>query len=226
MDESVIVLLIGAVAYQLGSAVLVPCSRDRRFGLGPSGHIPGKHRRYTADDLVRLRRMLSFARGRSSGGPAARPAVSRSALRMPIHDGDGSGALAVERANRAVRGPARSATRLDGRTLWSRVGDTWRRVARDGPGTNCLEVESAKRRGVVACPAHVTKIDPARLAAECPHLVLAGPVWSAVRAARDYGRPGSSGRGDAGRLGHCRGSLIYRFPNEQLRAHCQRQLNH
>lgn len=130
MDESVIVLLIGAVAYQLGSAVLVPCSRGRRSGLGPSGHIPGKHRRYTADDLVRLRRMLSFARGRSSGGPAARPAVSRSALRMPIHDGDGSGALAVERANRAVRGPARSATRLDGRTLWSRVeatrGGAWR----------------------------------------------------------------------------------------------------
>jgi DNA-binding transcriptional MerR regulator len=47
-------LSAGAVARRLGVAVTTLRTWHQRYGLGPSRHVPGHHRRYTADDLARL----------------------------------------------------------------------------------------------------------------------------------------------------------------------------
>ena len=47
-------LSAGAVARLLGVAVTTLRTWHQRYGLGPSEHVPGHHRRYTPDDLARL----------------------------------------------------------------------------------------------------------------------------------------------------------------------------
>jgi hypothetical protein len=48
---------VTVAARRLGVAAATLRSWDRRYGLGPSGHVAGSHRRYTEDDLRRLARM-------------------------------------------------------------------------------------------------------------------------------------------------------------------------
>jgi MerR family transcriptional regulator, light-induced transcriptional regulator len=50
-------LTAGAVARRLGVAVTTLRTWHQRYGLGPSHHVPGQHRRYTSDDLERLQIM-------------------------------------------------------------------------------------------------------------------------------------------------------------------------
>ena len=47
-------LSAGAVARRLGVAVTTLRTWHQRYGLGPSEHVPGHHRRYTPADLARL----------------------------------------------------------------------------------------------------------------------------------------------------------------------------
>jgi DNA-binding transcriptional MerR regulator len=47
-------LAVAAVARRLGVAPATLRTWDRRYGLGPSEHAAGAHRRYTADDVERL----------------------------------------------------------------------------------------------------------------------------------------------------------------------------
>jgi MerR family transcriptional regulator, light-induced transcriptional regulator len=47
-------LTAGAVARRLGVAVTTLRTWHQRYGLGPSHHVPGQHRRYTRDDIERL----------------------------------------------------------------------------------------------------------------------------------------------------------------------------
>ncbi|HYN95703.1 MAG TPA: MerR family transcriptional regulator, partial [Pilimelia sp.] len=47
-------LSAGAVARRLGVAVTTLRTWHQRYGLGPSHHEPGHHRRYTPEDLARL----------------------------------------------------------------------------------------------------------------------------------------------------------------------------
>ncbi len=97
-------LTVAAVARRLGVAPSTLRTWDRRYGLGPSGHTAGSHRRYSADDLARLvvmRRLTvegvpsgeaaQIARSGADIGPAgplgpiggAGPAVT------PVPDSDG-----------------------------------------------------------------------------------------------------------------------------------------
>ncbi|WP_433792951.1 MerR family transcriptional regulator [Actinoplanes sp. CA-252034] len=50
-------LSAGAAARRLGVAVTTLRTWHQRYGLGPSRHEPGHHRRYTVDDMVRLQVM-------------------------------------------------------------------------------------------------------------------------------------------------------------------------
>lgn len=107
------VLTVGAVARQLGVAASTLRSWQRRYGIGPTAHQHGSHRRYSPDDVQRLRRMLTLT---SEGVPPA--AAARVSLGQPVapvdeRDGGGSGTLAVGRSDRSVRGLARAAGRLD-----------------------------------------------------------------------------------------------------------------
>ena len=47
-------LTVGAVAQRLGVAPATLRTWGHRYGLGPSGHSAGKHRRYTPEDVARL----------------------------------------------------------------------------------------------------------------------------------------------------------------------------
>ena len=52
-----VLLTVSAVARRLGLAPATLRTWDRRYGLGPSGHSAGSHRRYTATDVDRLARV-------------------------------------------------------------------------------------------------------------------------------------------------------------------------
>jgi len=130
-------LTAGAVARQLGVAVTTLRTWHQRYGLGPSEHVPGQHRRYTREDMGRLQVMRRLtAQGVAPaeaaawarrvpvpmdlstplpGSPPNRPDVAWTAPDRPVavaRDGGGH-AIPIGRAGPAARGLARAAMRLD-----------------------------------------------------------------------------------------------------------------
>lgn len=120
-------LTTGEVARRLGVAPTTVRSWDRRYGLGPTAHTGGRHRRWTAQDLTRLQRMCALT---STGLPPAE------AARLALGGTDpetapraGSSAPVPRQAARtgtapwlgdvrqACRGVARAALRLDDAAL-------------------------------------------------------------------------------------------------------------
>ncbi len=64
-------LTVAAVARRLGIAPATLRTWDRRYGIGPSGHAPGRHRRYSPEDMGRLEVMhRELVRGVSPGDAA------------------------------------------------------------------------------------------------------------------------------------------------------------
>ena len=109
-------LTVAAVARRLGIAPATLRTWDRRYGLGPSEHRAGAHRRYTAADLVRLDRMRRLVL--EGVAPRRRPAWC-----SPTPTARGSAAAAAGRAatswrcpggDGVVRGLGRAAMALDG----------------------------------------------------------------------------------------------------------------
>lgn len=112
-------LSAGAVARRLGVAVTTLRTWHQRYGLGPSRHVPGRHRRYTAQDLHRLEVMLRLtAQGVAPAEAAAvaRRASASTALVPAGRDGGGQ-AIPLGHAEPAARGLARAAMRLDAPTM-------------------------------------------------------------------------------------------------------------
>ena len=116
-------LSAGAVARRLGVAVTTLRTWHQRYGLGPSHHVPGHHRRYTPEDLARLEIMRRLtAEGVAPAeaaalGPARAadvpPATGADGRPAPASAPDGGLAIPVGRAGPAARGLARAAMRLD-----------------------------------------------------------------------------------------------------------------
>ncbi|MFI6821307.1 MerR family transcriptional regulator [Micromonospora sp. NPDC050187] len=117
-------LSAGAVARRLGVAVTTLRTWHQRYGLGPSEHVPGHHRRYTPADLARLEIMRRLTAEGVTPAEAARWArqspvdTPRPARRNGATARDGGGAtIPVGRAGPAARGLARAAMRLDSVTV-------------------------------------------------------------------------------------------------------------
>lgn len=118
-------LSAGAAARRLGVAVTTLRSWHQRYGLGPSGHRHGHHRRYTSADMARLALMQHLVSTGVAPAEAARwaqrspsPDPSTPPTSLGIHrDGgarDGGGyAFALGDAEPAARGLGRAALRLD-----------------------------------------------------------------------------------------------------------------
>ncbi|MEU8816547.1 MerR family transcriptional regulator [Actinoplanes sp. NPDC048796] len=115
-------LTAGAVARRLGVAVTTLRTWHQRYGLGPSSHVPGHHRRYTEQDMERLQVMQRLTA--QGVAPAEAAAWARrvdslnisdfSAARPPGPQRDGGGqAIALGAATPPARGMARAAMRLD-----------------------------------------------------------------------------------------------------------------
>ncbi|HEU5473308.1 MAG TPA: MerR family transcriptional regulator [Actinophytocola sp.] len=102
----------GEVARRLGVAVTTLRTWHQRYGLGPSHHQSGQHRRYTTDDLARLETMRELtARGVPASAAARLAQDARDAV--PASRDGGGHAIPVGRAGAPARGLARAAMRLD-----------------------------------------------------------------------------------------------------------------
>ena len=124
-------LTVAAVARRLGVAPATLRTWDRRYGLGPSQHAAGAHRRYSPADVARLERMRRLV---LSGAPPAEAA--RVAQQDEIADDapgplidvtarqGGGHVVAIPGGTPNARGLARAAVALDADSCRSIVGET------------------------------------------------------------------------------------------------------
>jgi DNA-binding transcriptional MerR regulator len=118
-DRSAPSLTVAALARRLGVAPATLRTWDRRYGVGPSGHSAGAHRRYTPTDVQRLEEMRRLTLEGVSPAEAARVAraggsdpVSAEASRSPE-----ARVVPLRDTDAAVRGLTRAALALDARTI-------------------------------------------------------------------------------------------------------------
>ena len=76
MSETEELLTVAAVARRLGVAPATLRTWDRRYGLGPSEHSSGEHRRYNGSDLARLTLMRKLVIAGVSPAEAAQRALA------------------------------------------------------------------------------------------------------------------------------------------------------
>ncbi|MEV0806511.1 MerR family transcriptional regulator [Micromonospora sp. NPDC050200] len=126
-------LSAGTVARRLGVAVTTLRTWHQRYGLGPSRHVPGHHRRYTPGDLARLEIMRRLTAEGITPAEAAHWAKQSPGAEPRLHAGtgrDGGGqTIPVGRAGPVARGLARAAMRLDSAAISDTITDA---LARDG----------------------------------------------------------------------------------------------
>lgn len=150
-------LTVAAVARRLGVAPATLRTWDRRYGLGPSEHTAGLHRRYSALDVARLDLMRRLVNAGAPPGDAARAARAADlgpaalgtvaadidpleALEPPVSEADlaplldqmtghrgGGRVVALPTGSPAVRGLARAATSLDSVACTEIVRETLQR---------------------------------------------------------------------------------------------------
>lgn len=155
---------VAAVAHRLGVAPATLRTWARRYGLGPSEHAAGAHRRYTSADVRRLETMRRLtlegvppaeaarvATAAPAGESASGPLPDRQG-RLRTRGGPGGRVLALPGADGVVRGLGRAAMALDAATL-----------------TRTLREEIAQR-GVLHTWEHVLR----------PVLVAVGDRWAAT----------------------------------------------
>ena len=123
-------LPVAAVARRLGVAPATLRTWARRYGLGPSQHDAGAHRRYAPDDVARLETMRRLTLAGVAPGEAAAAAMAdpdpalRSGGPLPDREGrlrrapggpggPGGRVLALPGADEVVRGLGRAAMALD-----------------------------------------------------------------------------------------------------------------
>lgn len=109
-------LPVAAVARRLGIAPATLRTWDRRYGLGPSGHTNGKHRRYAPIDIARLEVMQRALLSGASTAEAAQYAL----------DSVRSGDQVLEDVSEAV--PVQASPREEGGILHDTLGSS--RLAR------------------------------------------------------------------------------------------------
>jgi MerR family transcriptional regulator, light-induced transcriptional regulator len=133
-------LTVAAVARRLGVAPATLRTWDRRYGLGPTLHSAGAHRRYSRSDIARLEAMRRLVLDGVPPADAARLAVETVSTPRDGHDspppgpsgrlgvldppaeprgagGPGGRVLALPGGTAEVRGLARAAMALDSRSL-------------------------------------------------------------------------------------------------------------
>jgi len=115
-------LTVAAVARRIGVAPDTLRTWDRRYGMGPSQHVPGKHRRYNSDDVARLEIMRRLVMDGVMPAEAARVAQEtdlataqpkRPELRLVTDRAETKGVLDLDSPKNAGRGLARAASMLD-----------------------------------------------------------------------------------------------------------------
>jgi len=159
-------LTVAAVARRLGVAPATLRTWDRRYGLGPSEHRAGSHRRYTAADLARLEHMRRLVLAGIPPGDAARDAIALevdpSSL-APVTD-IVAGVASLDQASAEDDGSQRSVAPgrsgggqvipIPGGTPASR-GLARAALALDGNSCRRIISEAIERRGVISTWDHL-----------------------------------------------------------------------
>ena len=91
---------MAAAARRVGVAPSTLRTWDRRYGIGPTDHTPGRHRRYSPDDLARLDLMR---RALLQGATPADAATHALAALPPLHPGAAPSPQAVTGPRSAQR---------------------------------------------------------------------------------------------------------------------------
>lgn len=112
-------MTVAAVARRLGIAPATLRTWDRRYGLGPSQHAAGSHRRYSSTDVARLERMRLHVISGVAPGDAAREALAWNTdhdLEGVVAGGrpGGGHVVPIPGGTPTARGLARAAMALDG----------------------------------------------------------------------------------------------------------------
>ncbi|WP_439664564.1 MerR family transcriptional regulator [Lentzea sp. HUAS TT2] len=125
-------LSVAAVARRLGVAPATLRTWDRRYGLGPTGHTVGRHRKYGPPDVARLELMQrALLRGASSAEAARFALDSKSSMThgvVPVAPSGGRG-LKMPGASRLARGLGRAAVAMDSIAVQEMLADS---LASDG----------------------------------------------------------------------------------------------
>ncbi|WP_406601761.1 MerR family transcriptional regulator [Lentzea sokolovensis] len=133
-------LSVAAVARRLGVAPATLRTWDRRYGLGPTGHTVGRHRKYGPPDVARLELMQrALLRGASSAEAARFALDSKSSMThgvAPVAPSGGRG-LKLPGASRLARGLGRAAVAMDSIAVQGMLADS---LASDGVITTWNEV--------------------------------------------------------------------------------------
>jgi MerR family transcriptional regulator, light-induced transcriptional regulator len=166
---------VAAVAQRLGVAPATLRTWARRYGLGPSEHAAGAHRRYTVDDVRRLETMRRLT---LDGVPPAEAA--RVALRSPtgLHavGGSGDGGRRLEASLPDRQGRLRGRGGPGGRVLALPGADATVRglgraaMALDAPEVTATLRREVQRHGVLHTWEHVLR----------PVLVALGERWAST----------------------------------------------
>jgi MerR family transcriptional regulator, light-induced transcriptional regulator len=124
-------LTVAAVARRLGVAPATLRTWDRRYGLGPSHHAAGAHRRYSPADVALLERMRRLVLSGAPPSEAARVAQAGESGDEPMDSlidvtarQGGGHVVAIPGGTPNARGLARAATALDADSCRAIVGDT------------------------------------------------------------------------------------------------------
>lgn len=107
-------LTVAAVARRLGIAPATLRTWDRRYGLGPSEHAAGAHRRYSQTDLARLEHMRRLVVSGVAPADAAAACQSFAHVEPSKAPTGGGSIIPTPGASAAARGLARAARALDG----------------------------------------------------------------------------------------------------------------
>lgn len=126
---------VAVVARQLGVAPPTLRTWARRYGLGPSGHASGAHRRYSAADVERLLAVRRLIFDGVAPGDAARLVLAGHAAALPpeaapagpaVTDVPTARAAALTGPSAATRGLARAAIALDSVSVTAALADAVR----------------------------------------------------------------------------------------------------
>ncbi len=132
-----VTLSVAAVARRLGVAPATLRTWDRRYGLGPSDHTTGRHRKYAPLDVARLELMQrALLRGASSAEAAkyalaspvrparvAGPALLTGGELDGVSGSAGGRGLRLQAANRRARGVGRAALAMDSAAVQTLLAD-------------------------------------------------------------------------------------------------------
>jgi DNA-binding transcriptional MerR regulator len=110
-------LPVASVARRLGVAPATLRTWDRRYGVGPTSHTAGAHRRYSAGDLARLEVMQRLLHAGVSARDAARQALGDETgpdPDPPLAPARATARTAAVAVADVIRGIGRASTALDG----------------------------------------------------------------------------------------------------------------